>query len=67
MLSTTDIQTLRKTFEQYEGKIPHMYLDTKGLVTVGVGYLLATVVEAQKLPFIVDKTGKKSHTGRNQR
>ena len=37
-----------------------MYLDTKGLVTVGVGYLLATVVEAQKLPFIVDKTGKKA-------
>lgn len=26
--------------EQYEGRVPHLYLDTKGYVTVGVGHML---------------------------
>jgi len=36
----------------FEGVIPWMYLDTRGLVTVGVGQMLAAVSAAQALPFI---------------
>jgi GH24 family phage-related lysozyme (muramidase) len=36
----------------YEGNISHMYLDTKGLVTVGIGNLLASVEAAQALEFV---------------
>jgi len=36
----------------FEGVIPWMYLDTRGLVTVGVGEMLAAVAAAQALPFI---------------
>ncbi|MBI1422093.1 MAG: hypothetical protein GC149_01420 [Gammaproteobacteria bacterium] len=58
MLSASEMQTLRTKLEEYEGNIPHMYLDAKGLVTVGIGYLLANAVEAQKLPFVNNTTGK---------
>lgn len=36
----------------HEGTIPHMYLDTAGLVTVGVGQMLPNVASAQQLPFV---------------
>jgi hypothetical protein len=36
---------------KFEGRIPFMYLDIKGLVTVGVGNLVDPVEEAQALPF----------------
>jgi GH24 family phage-related lysozyme (muramidase) len=36
----------------FEGSVPHLYLDTKGLVTVGVGCMLATLPDAQRLPFV---------------
>jgi GH24 family phage-related lysozyme (muramidase) len=36
----------------YEGCIEHMYLDTKGLLTVGIGNYLPTVAAAQALRFI---------------
>jgi GH24 family phage-related lysozyme (muramidase) len=36
----------------FEGIINHMYLDSKGFVTVGVGCLLSSPREAIKLPFI---------------
>lgn len=39
-------------FERWEGRIPHMYLDTKGLVTVGVGKMLPDVKAAQALAFV---------------
>ncbi len=42
----------------FEGTIYHMYLDTVGKVTVGVGTMLASVSEAQGLGFVVRKTGK---------
>jgi GH24 family phage-related lysozyme (muramidase) len=35
----------------FEGTIPFMYLDVKGMVTVGVGNLIDSVEEAQALPF----------------
>lgn len=36
---------------RWEGVVPHMYLDQKGLVTTGVGNLLATIEDALALPW----------------
>jgi len=44
-------------FERWEAKIPHMYLDTEGFVTVGIGNLLADVEAAKTLAFVVRDTG----------
>ena len=54
-LSIIEKQTLRKKLDEYEGNISHMYLDSKGYVTVGVGHLLRTLQDAQKLPFMNNK------------
>ena len=43
--------------EIFEGTVPWMYLDTKGLVTVGVGEMLANAARAQSLSF-VDPAGQ---------
>ena len=51
MASATEKTTLRAKMEKYEGKVNHMYLDSKGLVTVGVGHLLKDLASAQKLNF----------------
>lgn len=45
--------------EIFEGTVPWMYLDTRGLVTVGVGEMLASVREAQSLDFL-DPRGQPS-------
>lgn len=37
--------------EPFEGVVHHMYLDIKGLVTIGVGNLIDPVTEAKALPF----------------
>lgn len=36
----------------FEGVVPHMYLDTKGNVTVGVGRMLPNAASACALPFV---------------
>lgn len=36
----------------FEGSVPWMYLDTKGIVTVGVGCVLGGPGEATNLPFV---------------
>lgn len=36
---------------KFEGRVPYMYLDVLGLVTVGVGNLVDPVLAAQALPF----------------
>ena len=42
-----------------EAEVPYIYVDTTGHVTTGKGCMLATVAEAQKLPFIRrDGSGK---------
>ena len=41
-----------------EGNIPHMYLDTVGVVTVGIGHALATPAAAAALPFVLRATGQ---------
>jgi GH24 family phage-related lysozyme (muramidase) len=37
--------------KHYEGEVPYMYLDTRGLVTVGIGNLIDPVASARALPF----------------
>lgn len=63
MLTTSEKKTLRGKLDDYEGTIEHMYLDSKGYVTVGIGHLISTVAAAQKVPFIVAKTSKKATAG----
>src|SRR5262252_8893630 len=46
-----DHQSLINMLIQAEGNIPYLYLDTRGLVTVGIGHMLADPVAATKLPF----------------
>ena len=43
---------------KYEDSISHMYLDSKGLVTVGIGHLIATLADAQNLTFYTSKNIK---------
>jgi len=42
---------LKKSLERFEGRVPHLYLDSNGYVTVGVGHLLKTFFDAQYLKF----------------
>src|SRR5215475_2926641 len=42
---------------EFEGVVPWMYLDTKGLVTVGVGQMLPDAASAQSLAF-TDPSGQ---------
>lgn len=58
MLTAAERSILRRKLEQYEGRFDHMYLDTDGNVTVGVGHLLATVDEAKRLAFVTAANGK---------
>ena len=51
MITSREKQILRTNLEKYEGKATHMYLDSRGFVTVGIGHLITNLVEAQKLAF----------------
>lgn len=62
MATITEKKILRASLEKYEGKVNHMYLDSKGYVTVGVGHLLSNLTEAQKLAFKDSKNLKASLT-----
>ncbi len=42
---------LKELLKEYEGKINHMYLDKKGLVTVGVGHKIDPIQDALKMQF----------------
>ncbi len=48
----------RAMIKEGEGSIAHMYLDTRGFVTVAVGQLLRTVDDAQELDFVHRDTGQ---------
>jgi GH24 family phage-related lysozyme (muramidase) len=55
------IQVFPKFSSQLEGNVPYMYQDIKGLVTVGIGFLIEPVILALKLPFYFrDHDGKAS-------
>lgn len=43
--------TLYKLLKDNEGEIPYLYLDSKNLVTVGIGTYLPTEADAKKLTF----------------
>lgn len=60
MATLTEKTTIRTKLALYEGTIEHMYLDTEGFVTVGVGHLLKDVSAGQKLEFIRYKDNKKA-------
>lgn len=47
MVTTAERATLKLKLEKYEGKVNHMYLDSKGYVTVGVGHLVKDLASAQ--------------------
>lgn len=47
-----DDEELLADLLRWEGNVRYMYLDSKGLVTVGIGNLLRTVDDAKKLPFV---------------
>jgi len=47
----------RDLIKKGEGSISHMYLDTRGYVTVGVGNMMATVEAAQALTFVRRDSG----------
>lgn len=51
MVTECERKILRRKLEQYEGRVNHLYLDSKGLVTVGVGHRVTSAAEAQKLRF----------------
>ncbi|MCF6257490.1 MAG: hypothetical protein L3J98_10250 [Gammaproteobacteria bacterium] len=57
MLTEKEKQTLRKNLIRYEGDVRHMYLDTEGYVTIGVGHLVPNLAAALKLNLVVGKTG----------
>ena len=52
----------RKLIRAGEGAIPHMYLDTVGKVTIGVGNMLRNAKAATQLPFIVKESGAAAST-----
>jgi len=54
----TDVSRAVALLKEGEGAISHMYLDTRGNVTVGVGQLLSTVDSAKKLRFTVRISNK---------
>ena len=51
---------VRELIKEGEGCIAHMYLDTVGTVTVGVGNMLKKPSSAASLPFEVEATGEKA-------
>lgn len=53
---------------KHEGNIGHMYLDTKGLVTIGIGNLIDPLSLATPLPFqfkIANRAGAPAGTTRD--
>lgn len=49
---------VREMIKDGEGSVPHMYLDTVGRVTVGVGNMLKKASSAASLPFVIEATGE---------
>jgi len=57
------IQALMQVLPGFEGNIPHMYLDTKGLVTAGIGHMIPNLDWAQQIPFVGRNTGAPASAG----
>jgi len=52
-----DVEELKEKIKIQEGCINHMYLDTRGYVTVGVGHLIRDPAHARELPFVFRRNG----------
>jgi GH24 family phage-related lysozyme (muramidase) len=50
------IQGLMQVLPRFEGNVSHMYLDTAGLVTVGIGHMIPNLQWAQEIPFVARAT-----------
>jgi len=48
----SDLDSYVQALYRWEGRITWMYLDTRGLVTTGIGNLLKTSADALKLPWM---------------
>lgn len=53
-------KALLEEIRGHEGKVAHIYLDSRGNVTVGIGQLLRTAAGAKKLPFVHRRAGQKA-------
>jgi GH24 family phage-related lysozyme (muramidase) len=51
------LEGLRARLRVEEGNVPWLYLDSLGLVTVGVGHLVTSVASAAMLPFALPSGG----------
>lgn len=45
-----DDSALKKRLDDHEGRIPHLYLDSLGLVTCGVGHLVSSAAGMTNIP-----------------
>jgi len=50
-------EQVKSSIVQNEGSINHLYLDTRGNATIGVGQLIASVESAKSLNLVVRETG----------
>lgn len=50
-------KTLVIRLEEYEGRCPHLYLDSVGCVTVGVGHLIRNRAEMTRLMMMTGGCG----------
>jgi GH24 family phage-related lysozyme (muramidase) len=57
-----DIRALCRELTRWEGSCRHMYVDTRGHVTTGVGHLLRDPTAAAALPWFHRATGKPATT-----
>lgn len=48
--------------EEYEGRVPHLYVDSVGRVTVGVGHMIANRNEMSSLTFMTGGAGVRAAT-----
>src|SRR5207248_1167290 len=52
-----DFSDLKTSLKRFEGCVSHMYLDTNGYVTVGVGHMIGHCGDATKLTLMVRQAG----------
>jgi GH24 family phage-related lysozyme (muramidase) len=46
------LETAQKDLEQWEGSVSHMYKDTRGYVTVGIGFMIPSAASAKAYGFV---------------
>lgn len=61
-MKTSVINIFAEFSTSFEGYVPHMYLDIKGLVTIGIGNLIDPMSSALGLPFVRKDNGQPATT-----